>query len=89
MSLSDAMYLTEMAGKATAAVPPLPTVGRIVHYYPLPSGTVPLAAIVTAVELRGVALTVFEPGNRTADALVNVTHSAEPKPGHWSWPPRS
>jgi hypothetical protein len=79
-----------------------PSVGRIVHYYPLenpayqtPPG--PYAAIVTAVEpvtlpLPGqegcIALMAFTPiGNAMGRPC--VPYSETPKPGHWSWPPRT
>lgn len=77
-----------------------PAVGRIVHYhsYGTPGGEFlpePRAAIITAVrsivpdhpELTQYAsLAVLNPTGMFFNE--NVPYSAEPKPGHWSWPPR-
>lgn len=69
-----------------------PSVGRIVHYhsYGTPGGEYlpeARAAIVTETDTSTtVGLCVLNPTgmffNRT------VPFSDEPKPGHWSWPPR-
>lgn len=78
-----------------------PSVGRIVHYqsYGTPGGEFlpePRAAIITAVHNGD---PVPEHGTPYIDAAVlnptgmffsqSLPFSAEPKPGHWSWPPRT
>lgn len=80
-----------------------PTIGRIVHYTShgspvLPDGTqkykpLPRAAIVTAVPeptpdgAPGVlSLCVLNPVGMFFDEA--VPYAEEPRPGHWSWPPR-
>lgn len=75
-----------------------PTVGRIVHYqaHGSPNGqhkSRPRAAIVTEYEpsqdIDGpgiVSLCVLNPTGMYFN--VDVPFSAEPAPGHWSWPPR-
>lgn len=76
-----------------------PTVGRIVRYqsYGSPGGkyaSVSRAALVTAVPdvsdfptQDGVlSLAVINPTGLFFDLA--VPYSEEPKPGHWSWPPR-
>lgn len=77
-----------------------PSIGRIVHYhsYGTPGGEylpAPRAAIVTAiegaVEVDGVetqflSLAILNPTGMFFN--VAVPSSDEPKPGHWSWPPR-
>ena len=69
-----------------------PTIGRIVHYQshgspngqPLPA---PRAAIVTEVfSDTVVSLCVLNPTGMYFDR--SAPFSAEPKAGHWSWPPR-
>jgi hypothetical protein len=69
-----------------------PSIGRVVHYHPnLESGALATrAAIVTGVDEEDetrVDLTVFPP---RADPYreVLVPFSPEPRPGHWTWPPR-
>jgi len=77
-----------------------PTIGRIVHYqaYGTPGGEYkaqPRAAIVTDVpDVNHVdpsdvhlSLCVLNPTGMFFN--VRVPHSAEPKPGHWNWPPRT
>jgi hypothetical protein len=71
-----------------------PTVGRIVHYqaYGTPGGeypSVPRAAVVTQVggEDNAVGLAILNPTGMFFNA--SVPYSEEPKPGHWSWPPRA
>lgn len=71
---------------------PIPSVGRIVHYqaYGSPGGeypSVPRAAIITDVSDYGakVALAVLNPTGMFFNT--DVPFSAEPKAGHWSWPP--
>ncbi|WP_280420645.1 hypothetical protein [Nocardia carnea] len=78
-----------------------PSVGRIVHFqtYGTPGGEhqpETLAAIVTKVkncdpelgkpDCPHATLHVFYP-NGTSDKA-DVPYSEDPKPGHWSWPPR-
>lgn len=70
-----------------------PSVGRVVYYqaYGTPGGeypSVPRAAIVTQVndEKGNVGLAVLNPTGLFFNTM--TPYSAEPKPGHWSWPPR-
>lgn len=68
-----------------------PTVGRIVYYqsYGTPGGEFlpePRAAIVAAVGEDGTCeVVVFNPQGIFFN---KVPFSEDPKPGHWSWPPR-
>jgi hypothetical protein len=70
-----------------------PSVGRIVHYqaYGTPGGeypSVPRAAVVTQVGEDGaVGLAILNPTGMFFNP--SVPFSAEPKPGSWSWPPRT
>lgn len=77
-----------------------PSVGRIVHYqaYGTPGGeykSVPRAAVVTQVlevapegaEGLSVGLCILNPTGQFFNTA--VPYSSEPKPGHWSWPPRT
>lgn len=71
-----------------------PTIGSIVHYqaYGTPGGEYlpePRAAVVTCVGADGetVGLAVLNPTGLFFNQA--VPHSAEPKPGHWNWPPRA
>lgn len=77
----------------------VPTVGRIVHYwsYGTPGGEFPpcvaRAAIITQVGVHAdgpegptVGLCILNPTGQFFS--VAVPYSAEPKAGHWSWPPR-
>ncbi len=69
-----------------------PSIGRIVHYqaFGTPGGehpSVPRAAIITEVGDGGsVGLFVANPTGLFLNR--DVPFSEEPKPGHWSWPPR-
>ncbi len=69
-----------------------PSIGRIVHYrsYGTPGGEYlpePRAAIITAVsDGNDVSLCVLNPTGLFFNE--DVPYSQEPKPGHWSWPPR-
>lgn len=69
----------------------VPTIGRIVHYqrYGSPNGehkAEPSPAVITQIHPDGDAqLFVMNPNG----CYFNKTpFSEEPKPGHWSWPPR-
>jgi hypothetical protein len=75
-----------------------PSIGRIVHYhsYGTPGGEYlpePRAAIITEivedsdkVHAPVVSLAVLNPTGMFFNQ--SVIYSEEPKPGHWSWPPR-
>jgi hypothetical protein len=75
-----------------------PSIGRIVHYhsYGTPGGEYlpePRAAIITDVvedsdKVHGpvVSLAVLNPTGLFFNQ--SVIYSEDPKPGHWSWPPR-
>ena len=70
-----------------------PSIGRIVHYqkYGTPGGehlSTPSAAVITEVldvETNKVQLCVL---NANGIYFNPTEFSPEPKPGHWSWPPR-
>lgn len=76
-----------------------PTVGRIVHYqsYGTPGGeyaSQPRAAVITEVhpqqgneEAPSVGLAILNPTGLFFTRA--VPYSPSPKPGCWSWPPRS
>lgn len=75
----------------------IPTVARTVHYTSRGSAdgrfpSVARAAIITEVlqsidpEAPAVSLAVLNPTGLFFDR--EVPYSPEPKPGHWSWPPR-
>lgn len=74
---------------------PKPTIARMVHYhsYGTPGGEYmpePRAAVITQVndaDTGEVALCVLNPTGLFFNTA--VPYSEEPKPGHWSWPPRS
>jgi hypothetical protein len=78
-----------------------PSVGRIVHYqsYGTPNGEykpLPRAAIITEViipqtnvepaPIESVGLCIMNPTGLFFTQ--GVKFSEEPKPGHWSWPPK-
>lgn len=69
-----------------------PSIGRIVHYqsYGSPGGehtSQPRAAVITEVTSdEVVSLCILNPTGQYFDR--DVKYSAEPKPGHWNWPPR-
>ncbi|GAA0187990.1 hypothetical protein [Glutamicibacter creatinolyticus] len=77
-----------------------PSIGRIVHYhsYGTPGGEYkpePRAAIIT--QVHSFARTFGDAGVHVGLCVLNPTgmffnddvpFSDEPKPGHWSWPPR-
>lgn len=69
-----------------------PSVGRIVHYqsFGTPNGEFPpkpTAAIITdEYGETTVSLYVLYPNGFSSK--LSVPFSAEPKPGHWNWPPR-
>ena len=76
-----------------------PSIGRIVHYhaYGTPGGEFlpePRAAIITEivedsenVQAPVVSLAVLNPSGMFFNQ--SVIYSEDPKPGHWSWPPRT
>lgn len=71
-----------------------PSIGRIVHYhsYGTPGGEYlpePRAAIITTVwqDEKVVGLCVLNPSGMFFNN--SVPFSEDPKPGHWSWPPRA
>lgn len=78
-----------------------PTVGRIVHYTPFDNEAPgPWAAVITLVSTidetaqKGgvvpiVNLTLFPPYGIAEVPSLGVAYSEEPKPGCWSWPPRT
>jgi len=82
-----------------ASAKQLPTVGRSVHYhsYGTPGGEyvpMPRAVIVTETynEMEDstgmmVGLCILNPTGQFFNR--NVIYSEIPKPGHWSWPPRT
>lgn len=74
-----------------------PSIGRIVHYhsYGTPGGEfkpLPRAAIVAAVKLDPVGAETTEVDlvvlNPEGLFFNSAAYSEEPKPGHWSWPPK-
>jgi hypothetical protein len=79
-----------------------PSIGRIVHYhsYGTPGGEYlpePRAAIITAIDQSDMPYATAIGDTTVALAVLNPTgmffnqtvpFSEEPKPGHWSWPPR-
>lgn len=79
----------------------IPTVGRIVHYHPwVHEAPVkrPLAALITQVEPLAAHPTADEEGwkvslrifsTATDRWMEDALFSSEPKPGHWSWPPKA
>lgn len=86
----------------TAIPLPVPSIGRTVHYQSLGSTggeylPEPRAAIISEVTsaqltpgadpVEVVGLCVLNPTGLFFNQL--VPFSAEPKPGHWSWPPRA
>lgn len=75
--------------KAEHDIVPVPTVGRIVHFYPWNGPHWPRAAIVTAINRDGCRphLSVFETWGEMTEVSA-VEYSPEPKAGHWTWPPR-
>lgn len=76
-----------MAKSKTAEVA---TVGRTVHYFD-PTGAGPFAAVVTAVDEAGAAVSLFVmPPHQSARAEDGVAHSnlAEAGSARWDWPPR-
>ena len=71
---------------------PRPSIGRVVHYhsYGTPGGEYlpePRAAIVTAVDGPYAALAILNPTGIFFNE--EVPFHETPKPGHWSWPPRT
>lgn len=72
----------------TASIPsPLPSVGRIVHFYKGPDEA-PIAAIVSAVTKTGaVHLTLFGPGGYGGQHASDVPHGEGSFP-YWVYPPR-
>lgn len=92
---------TPGSGRDSAPITPIPAIGRIVHYqsYGTPAGeflSEPRAAVITEVDKNqrfprldsqgDVGLCVLNPTGMFFSR--HVPFSDEPKPGHWSWPPR-
>ena len=76
----------------------VPTIGRIVHFqtHGTPGGEYlpePIAAIVTKVHGAAAAddflVDLFAIYPNGTSHKTDVPFSAEPKPGHWNWPPRA
>ena len=70
-------------------MPPV-TIGRLVHFYSdtAESGVLQtIAAVVTAVTLPTVSLTVFSPGLPPAP-IEGIGFCTVPTAGCWGWPPR-
>ena len=70
-----------------------PSIGRIVHYgrYGSPGGEhkpEPSPAIITAVLDETTMMCQLFVMNPNGLYFNPTPFSAEPKPGHWSWPPR-
>lgn len=73
-----------------------PSVGRIVHFYPNTAdddlNKVPHAAIITYVDFTEIEVDVyvFVPSRFKgySQNFSGVPFSENPKPGHWTWPPR-
>jgi hypothetical protein len=86
----DEEFLTHAARYHNTQVP---TVNRMVHYhaYGTPGGeykSVPRAAVITdVIDPDLVGLAILNPTGQFFNP--RVPYSAEPKPGHWSWPPRA
>lgn len=73
-------------GELVVPNPPMPTVGRIVHYQPtLSPDTRP--AIIVGVGDDRVDLVIFNKFG--AHYKASVAHTDEPTPGYWSWPPHA
>lgn len=68
-----------------------PSVGRIVHYYPInldgPALGDPLPAIIGRVGPTTVGVNVFGPEGGS-QFIPYVAFSETPAQGRWSWPPR-
>ena len=69
-----------------------PSIGRVVHYqkYGTPGGEhkpEPSPAMITKVEEDGTTCMLFVM-NPNGVYFNKTPFSAEPKPGHWNWPPR-
>jgi hypothetical protein len=69
---------------------PSPSIGRIVHYTASCGDTGPYAGIIVKVTDPGPAgvVTLVTFGEDSFYHNRDVPFSAEPQPGHWSWPPR-
>ncbi|WP_461169279.1 hypothetical protein [Arthrobacter sp. Z1-15] len=78
-------------------MPQAPSVGRIVHYYGESEHYAgqPIAALIVEVDdesTEHARLNIFWPLHEEPIKEENrgsiYTFSEDPKPGHWSWPPR-
>lgn len=70
-----------------------PTVGRLVHYWPIPSECRPgyggpLAAVIVAVEADAVALQIFNHYGPGGFYMRACRAGGAREPGSWSWPER-
>lgn len=68
-----------------------PTIGRIVHYYPLDhqDGQEPFAAIITRLTgSEGIVFLYVMPPTSEPFTAIGSARSDDPTPGCWTWPPR-
>lgn len=86
---------TPLTEQSHAHLPdPMPTIGRIVHYYDPGEGESPIAAVVTKVWSQGVVNlrpfvdAVPEHVPPRSQWVQSVPFSAEPAPHTWRYPPR-
>lgn len=69
--------------------PPLPTLGRIVHYWERVQGRLePMPAIVNGVDGNSMFADLDVRGRTVKLQRNRVPYSAAPADGFWGWPPR-